>query len=105
MSPSFVALFVGGALSVLLEVLPFIAQAWDKLAYKREVLLGACLLAPFGLYALSCNGLDFTQEVACPVDAFKTVIFYYTALKVGIAAFVGSQIVNKTVSYKYDLPK
>ena len=105
MSPAFVALFIGGALSILLETFPWVAAAWDKLPYKREILLVACLAAPFGLYALSCNGLDFTQEVSCPVDAFKSVIFYYSALKVGFAAFVGSQVVNKTVSYKYDLPK
>ena len=29
----------------------------------------------------------------------------YTALKLGFAAFVGSQLANKTISYRYDLPK
>ena len=105
MSPSFVALFVGGGVSVLLETFPGLTKVWDKWAYKRETLLVAFLLSPFGLYFLSCNGLDFTQEAVCPANAFTGVAFYYTALKLGFAAFVGSQLANKTISYRYDLPK
>ena len=55
MSPSFVALFIGGGLSILLETFPWVAAAWDKLPYKREILLVACLAAPFCLYSLSFN--------------------------------------------------
>ena len=84
------ALF-GALVSVLLVVVPSVKEWWATQKYQREITLGFFLLAPFAVYGIACGGLDFPQ-VTCPADAFRSVQFYYDALKTGISAFVGSQL-------------
>jgi len=97
MTPELVATSVGFAISILLEKFPKFNDWWKKLPYQLETMFVVFLIAPFALYALACNGLDFVQ-VACPAGAWNTVGFYYEGLKVGLLGFIGSQIGWVTVA-------
>lgn len=85
-----IALLVGGLVSFLLEFIPGVKEWWAEFEYKRLALLALFLLAPFAVYGLSCNALDF-ESVVCPEDAFTSFGFYYRALVTGFVAFMSSQ--------------
>ena len=95
MSDLVVALF-GGITSLVFTFAPKLKDWWAKQEYQRELTLAFFLLAPFAIYGLSCGGLDYTQ-VVCPESAFKSLDFYYTTLKTGFAAYVGSQVAFASV--------
>lgn len=84
-----VAAAVGAVVSLLLEVVPGLAEAWDQLNSKAK--RGAVLLLSLGLpliaVAAKCFGLDVGLGGACP----SSIQDVYDALFVGFAAFGGSQ--------------
>ncbi len=84
---------VGVVVAFTLETFPVVKKAWDKVDndWKRGILLGAFLVAPFLLLGLTCTGAQFVT-VPCPVGAFTTLPFYYSNLWLGITAFAGSQL-------------
>ena len=93
LSSTLIAAVVGLTVSFLLEAFPVLKTAWDKVNsdWKRGILLGAFLLAPFVFLGLSCTGAQFVS-VPCPSGAFVGLPFYYSNLWLGITAFAGSQL-------------
>ncbi len=87
-----IAAVAGIAISFGLETVPALKTAWDKVDpnYRRLILLGLFLAAPFAILGLSCTGAQFVTA-PCPSGAFRGLPFYYSNLWLGFTAFAGSQ--------------
>lgn len=87
-----IAAFIGVVLSFGLETIPALKAAWDKVDpnWRRPILLGLFLVAPFAILGLSCTGAQFVTT-PCPTGAFVGLPFYYSNIWLGLTAFAGSQ--------------
>jgi hypothetical protein len=101
-----IAAFVGVIIAFGLETIPALKTAWDKVSdsWKRPILLGLFLVAPFAILGLSCTGAQFVTA-PCPAGAFTTLPFYYSNLWLGITAFAGSQFGFTNGAKSLDTPK
>ncbi len=92
LSSTGIAAIVGIVASFGLETIPVLKTYWDKVDpnYRRLILLGLFLVAPFAVLGLSCTGAQFVTT-PCPSGAFVGLPFYYSNLWLGITAFAGSQ--------------
>lgn len=83
---------VAACLSLVLEVVPGLADLWEKANSKVKALVvfGACLGLPLIALAASCVGLDIGFGAVCPTGVQDV----YDALIVGAAAFASSQVVH-----------
>lgn len=85
-----VAALVGVVVSFLLAASPKLAGWWEKIEYKREIMLGVFVVAPFVVLGLSCGNI-YLVEYACTAGAFRTPQFYIENIILGLTAFAGSQ--------------
>ena len=79
---------VAAVISILLEVVPGLADKWGKIdsTYKRLAWLGGCLVIPLVVLSAGCLGLDL--GVIAPACDEQGVI---EALRVGFAAYFTGQ--------------
>jgi hypothetical protein len=86
MEQELIAILVGAFVSVLLEMVPYLKQVWDKAPWKPVVLVALFLVVPVGAWALTCYaGLDITTGWACTLQGALT------ALWTGFLALLGNQ--------------
>lgn len=95
MTAEYVVAAVAVVVSLLLEVVPGLAEKWNTLdeTYKRLAWLGGCLAIPLAIMGAGCAGLDL--GVIAPSCDTQGVV---AALKVGFAAYFASQVTYSVVS-------
>lgn len=89
MTAEWVAGAVAVVVSLLLEVVPGLAEQWNGLdgTYKRLAWLAGCLLIPLAIVGVGCAGLDLgVIAPACDADGFVE------ALTLGFTAYFAGQL-------------
>jgi drug/metabolite transporter (DMT)-like permease len=87
-----IAGLVAAFLSLVLEVVPGVADLWEKVdkKYKSLVVLVVSLLVPPAIVGLSCLGVDVGFGSVCPDPANPQL--WVDAVLLGLAAFFASQV-------------
>lgn len=86
MTAEIVAMIVGAIVSILLEVVPKLKDAWSGWEWRRMTLLGLSLVVPLGAWGLVCYaGVALPFEVACGGQGA------FDAALLGIISFLSSQ--------------
>lgn len=85
-----VAAIIGAVVSFVLAASPKLSDWWKAVPYKREIMLGVFVVAPFAILGLTCGSI-YLVEYACPAGAFQTPKFYVEYIVLGLTAFAGSQ--------------
>ena len=86
MTAELIAMIVGAIVSILLEVVPKLKDAWSEWEWRRMTLLGLSLGVPLALWALVCYaGVALPFEVACGGQGA------FDAVMLGIISFLSSQ--------------
>lgn len=86
MTQQIVAMIVGAVVSILLEVVPGLKEAWGKWEWRRLTLLGLSLAVPLGAWGLVClAGVTLPFEVTCGGQGA------FDAALLGIISFLSSQ--------------
>lgn len=95
MTAEYIAAAVAVVVSLLLEVVPGLAEKWNTLdeTYKRLAWLAGCLLIPLAIVGAGCAGLDLgVVSPGCDVNGAVE------ALTVGFAAYFASQVTYSVAS-------
>lgn len=87
-----IATVVASFISLALEVVPGLADLWDKVEGKAKaaVVLLLCLAVPFLASGGACFGIDAGLGASCPASPQDV----FDALLLGFAAFSASQLVH-----------
>jgi len=95
LTAEYVAAAVAVVVSLLLEVVPGLAEQWNSLdeTTKRLAWLAGCLVIPLAIVGAGCAGLDL-GVIAPGCDAEGVV----EALKVGFAGYFAGQVAYMVVS-------
>ena len=94
LSAEIIAAVMAGIISLMLEVVPGLAEKWQTVGdtWKRLVFLVGCLLIPLALVGLGCAGI--TLGVKPPVCGKDGVVM---AIRLGFVAYFASQAVYTVI--------